>query len=103
MPLARHWAVWAAAICFAVAPAVAYTPGSGSLYSDDFETADEGWTMANGWPPNPSPWTYVADAGDTPRAEVGQKRREELRRERAEAAAESREMEAAMEGKKQGL
>ncbi|UCF67640.1 MAG: hypothetical protein JSV80_18080 [Acidobacteriota bacterium] len=44
--------------------ATAYTPGSGTLYSDDFEDLDPDWEMGNGFG-SPSPWTLVADGGDT--------------------------------------
>jgi hypothetical protein len=45
---------------------LAYTPGSGGLYSDDFEGAlDPDWEQGNGWGANPSPWTQEPDGGDT--------------------------------------
>jgi hypothetical protein len=46
------------------APCLAYTPGSGGLYSDDFETLDPDWEQSNGVLGNPSPWTLEPDGGD---------------------------------------
>ena len=46
-------------------PAQAYAPGSGSLYTANFETElDADWEQGNGIG-QPSPWTRVADGGDT--------------------------------------
>lgn len=55
-----------AAVLWLSTPAVAYTPGSGTLYSESFEAAlDPDWEQGNGISPNPSPWTRVADGADT--------------------------------------
>ncbi len=43
--------------------AFAYTPGSGSVYSDDFEELDAGWTQGNGYN-GPSPWIVIDDGAD---------------------------------------
>jgi hypothetical protein len=52
------------AVC-ATSTATAYDPGSGSLYSDDFEgDLDDGWEQGNGFG-SPSPWLQVPDGGDT--------------------------------------
>jgi len=46
------------------APAAAYAPGSGTVYSVDFEDElDEDWEMGNGLG-QPSPWTRELDGGD---------------------------------------
>ena len=46
--------------------AAAYTPGSGSVYSDDFEgELDPDWKQENGLFGTPSPWSQVLDSGDT--------------------------------------
>ena len=46
-------------------PARAYTPGSGSLYTANFEAElDADWELGSGIL-QPSPWTRVADGGDT--------------------------------------
>lgn len=58
-------AVLLVAAVLAAAPAAAYTPGSGTLYSADFEAAlDDDWELGNGFSES-SPWTRVADGGDT--------------------------------------
>ncbi|UCF69038.1 MAG: hypothetical protein JSV80_07080, partial [Acidobacteriota bacterium] len=45
---------------------LAYSPGAGSLYSDNFEgTLDEDWELENGIGTATSPWTQIADGGDT--------------------------------------
>ncbi len=55
-----------ALLVLAVAPAAAYTPGTGNLYSDDFEgTLDPDWEQGNGFGGNPSPWTQQSDGLDT--------------------------------------
>ncbi len=52
-------------LVLATTPARAYSPGSGSLYSADFESAlDADWEQGNGFG-QPSPWTRIADGGDT--------------------------------------
>ncbi|RMG44728.1 MAG: hypothetical protein D6718_09510 [Acidobacteria bacterium] len=57
-------ALLAAAACAASA-GLAYTPGSGTVYSDDFEgILDPDWEQGNGFG-QPSPWTQKADGGDT--------------------------------------
>ncbi len=57
--------VFALMIALSPLPAAGYTPGTGTLYSDDFEGfLDDGWEMGNGIG-NPSPWTLKADATDT--------------------------------------
>lgn len=49
----------------ALPAALAYSPGSGTLYSDDFEGGlDPDWEQGNGWN-SPSPWSQAADGGDT--------------------------------------
>lgn len=54
-----------AAVLVCAPLALAYTPGTGTLYTDDFEGAlDAGWEMGNGWA-SPSPWTQSPDGGDT--------------------------------------
>ncbi|MDQ7088666.1 MAG: hypothetical protein Q9Q13_12780 [Acidobacteriota bacterium] len=46
--------------------AAAYTPGGGTVYSDDFEgELDPDWEQANGLFGAPSPWAQVLDSGDT--------------------------------------
>ncbi len=46
-------------------PAPAYTPGSGTLYSDNFDAAqlDPDWEQGNGIT-GPSPWTRILDGAD---------------------------------------
>ncbi len=46
-------------------PYVAYNPGSGDLFSDNFTNAlDADWEMGNGFLGNPSPWTINLDGAD---------------------------------------
>lgn len=44
---------------------LAYSPGSGTLYTDDFEAGvDEGWVQSNGFGGTPSPWERRLDGAD---------------------------------------
>ncbi len=49
-------------IAFLAAPAGAYTPGSGTLFSEDFETLDANWENGNGV--SASPWSRRLDGAD---------------------------------------
>jgi len=55
-----------AALLLAAGPAFAYTPGSGTLLTENFESVplSTDWEMQNGIPPNLDPWTQVTDGGD---------------------------------------
>ncbi len=54
-----------ALLLLAVMPAGAWTPGTGNLYTDDFEgELDPDWEQGNGLG-QPSPWTLEPDGGDT--------------------------------------
>ena len=47
-----------------LSPTLAYTPGSGTVYTDDFEgQLDPDWEQGNGFG-QPSPWTLVTDGAD---------------------------------------
>lgn len=62
----RFWIglVAAALLLGGSAPAHAYTPGSGTLFTANFEGAlDADWEQGNG--STADPWTQVADGGDT--------------------------------------
>lgn len=64
MRLTRFLAVLAAAF-LASRGGFAYTPGSGTLFTESFNAAiDADWEQPNGVPPNPSPWTQVVDGAD---------------------------------------
>ncbi|ANM31916.1 hypothetical protein ABI59_23650 [Acidobacteria bacterium Mor1] len=57
--------LWLALLLLAGLPAAAYTPGSGTVYSDDFDAGlDAGWEQGNGFG-QPSPWLIVPDGGDS--------------------------------------
>jgi alpha-mannosidase len=58
--------VGAAGLAFATAPALAYTIGSGTLLTDNFNATplSADWELGNGVTPNPSPWTQVLDGVD---------------------------------------
>jgi hypothetical protein len=46
-------------------PAAAYAPGSGELFSENFDgQLDPDWEQSNGLGGNPSPWTQVVDGAD---------------------------------------
>lgn len=62
-PLALRLAL-AAIACAAALPVAAYSPGSGTVYSDDFEADDDGWEMGNGIG-QPSPWERRLDGADS--------------------------------------
>lgn len=58
----RSAAVLASALIAAAAPALAYTPGSGSLYSESFDdNSAQGWTSTNG--SSSSAWTIAPFGG----------------------------------------
>ena len=49
----------------AASPVAAYSPGSGTLYADDFEgTLDADWELETGVGTATSPWTQVTDGAD---------------------------------------
>jgi hypothetical protein len=46
-------------------PALAYTPGTGNVFNEDFDgELDPDWEMGNGINNSPSPWTQQYDDGD---------------------------------------
>ena len=47
-------------------PGLAYTPGSGTLFTEDFDGAlQPDWEMQDGYLGRPCPWTQVTDGADT--------------------------------------
>ncbi len=66
LPLRVRLVLFTLFLLFLAGPCVsrAYTPGSGTVYSADFEEElDEDWEMGNGIG-QPSPWTRELDGGD---------------------------------------
>lgn len=57
--------VVAAVLAMCGTPAPAYTPGTGSLFTESFNaTLDADWEQQNGFLGNPAPWTQVVDGAD---------------------------------------
>lgn len=55
----------AAFVAMCGVPALAYTPGTGSLFTESFNaTLDADWEQQNGFLGNPAPWTQVVDGAD---------------------------------------
>jgi hypothetical protein len=62
LSLGRSWFSLCSLAVLAAQPSLAYTPGSGSIYSANFETLDADWENGNNIAD--SPWTQVTDGPD---------------------------------------